>query len=157
MAWDFLPVNPNEVRQIEVIRGPASAIWGANALSGVVNFITKTPRELAGSSFTIGVGTFGREVNDNGRGNGALWYVNGTHAAAANDRWAYKLSAGWSRPRRDGRARKGRSPTPLNTPYPAFANTGHAAAEVRHPRRLRRARRAPTSCRSPPASPAPRA
>ncbi len=73
VAWDFLPVNPNEVRQIEVIRGPASAVWGANALSGVVNFITKTPREMAGSSFTMGVGTFGREVKDNGAGNGSLW------------------------------------------------------------------------------------
>ncbi len=54
VAWDFLPINPNEVRQIEVIRGPASAVWGANALSGVVNFITKTPREMQGTSFTHG-------------------------------------------------------------------------------------------------------
>lgn len=73
VAWDFLPINPNEIRQIEVIRGPASAVWGANALSGVVNFITKTPREMAGTSFTMGVGTFGREVNDNGADNGTMW------------------------------------------------------------------------------------
>ena len=123
VAWDFLPVNPNEVRQIEVIRGPASAIWGANALSGVVNFITKTPRELAGSSFTMGVGTFGREVDDNGRGNGSLWYMNGTHAAAANDRWSYKLSAGWFT--QDAMARpEGTIDNAANTPYPAFANSG---------------------------------
>ena len=32
VAWDLLPMNPNEIRQIEVIRGPASAVWGANAL-----------------------------------------------------------------------------------------------------------------------------
>src|SRR5688500_819468 len=38
VAWDLLPVNPNELRQIEVIRGPASAVWGANAMNGVVNF-----------------------------------------------------------------------------------------------------------------------
>ena len=31
-----------------------------------------------------------------------MWYVNGTTAVAANDRWSYKLSAGWYRPRRDG-------------------------------------------------------
>ena len=123
VAWDFLPVNPNEVRQIEVIRGPASAVWGANALSGVVNFITKTPREMAGSSFTLGVGTFGREVNDNGAGNGSLWYFNGTHAAAVNDRWSYKLSAGAlgqdALPRPTGTI-----PNALNTPYPSFANSG---------------------------------
>ena len=123
VAWDFLPVNPNELRQIEVIRGPASAVWGANALSGVVNFITKTPRELAGTSFTMGVGTFGREVDDNGRGNGSLWYMNGTHAAAANDRWSYKVSAGWFT--QDAMARpEGTIDNALNTPYPAFANTG---------------------------------
>ena len=44
----LLPVNPSEIKQIEVIRGPASAVWGANALTGVVNVITKTPREFAG-------------------------------------------------------------------------------------------------------------
>ncbi|MEZ5421413.1 MAG: TonB-dependent receptor, partial [Vicinamibacterales bacterium] len=123
VAWDFLPVNPNEIRQIEVIRGPASAVWGANALSGVVNFITKTPREMAGTSFTMGVGSFGREVADNGRSGGALWYVNGTHAAAVNDRWAYKISAGAlaqdALPRPEGAINN-----PQKTPYPFFANSG---------------------------------
>ncbi|MBP7778210.1 MAG: TonB-dependent receptor [Acidobacteria bacterium] len=123
VAWDFLPVNPNEIRQIEVIRGPASAVWGANALSGVVNFITKTPREMAGTSFTMGVGSFGRDVNDNGRGNGSLWYFNGTHAAAVNDRWAYKISAGAlaqdALPRPQGLINN-----PQQTPYPFFANSG---------------------------------
>ena len=47
VMWDFVPTNPREIKQIEVIRGPASAVWGANAMSGVVNVITKTPRELA--------------------------------------------------------------------------------------------------------------
>ena len=50
VAWDFLPVNTNEIKQIEVIRGPASAVWGANALTGVVNVITKSPREILGES-----------------------------------------------------------------------------------------------------------
>src|SRR6185503_2976757 len=45
VMWDFLPVNLNEIKQIEVIRGPASAVWGANAMNGVVNVITKSPRE----------------------------------------------------------------------------------------------------------------
>ena len=38
--------QPAEIKQIEVIRGPASAVWGANALTGVVNVITKSPREM---------------------------------------------------------------------------------------------------------------
>ena len=37
-----------DIKQIEVVRGPASAVWGANALTGVVNIITKTPRESPG-------------------------------------------------------------------------------------------------------------
>ena len=47
IMWDFMPANLFEIKQVEVIRGPASAVWGANAMTGVVNVITKTPREIA--------------------------------------------------------------------------------------------------------------
>ena len=60
VMWDFLPVNFNEVKQIEVIRGPASAVWGANALYGVVNVITKSPREMQGTTAVAGFGGFDR-------------------------------------------------------------------------------------------------
>src|SRR5688572_20856706 len=90
VMWDFLPVNLNEIKQIEVIRGPASAVWGANALHGVINVITKTPREMQGTTATFGVGAFERT---GGQDAGALWYLSGTHAAAINERWAFKLSA----------------------------------------------------------------
>src|SRR5262245_28640604 len=33
VMWDLVPTNPDEIRQIEVIRGPASAVWGANAMN----------------------------------------------------------------------------------------------------------------------------
>jgi outer membrane receptor protein involved in Fe transport len=91
VMWDFLPVNLNEIKQVEVIRGPASAVWGANALNGVVNVITKSPREMQGTSAVLGFGTFDRA---DGEDSGSLWYISGTHAAAINDRWAFKLSAG---------------------------------------------------------------
>ena len=55
VMWDFLPVNFNEVKQIEVIRGPASAVWGANALYGVVNVISKTPQGAEGHERDIRV------------------------------------------------------------------------------------------------------
>ena len=48
VLWDFVPTSPADIKQIEVVRGPASAVWGANALTGVVNIITKSPREAAG-------------------------------------------------------------------------------------------------------------
>src|SRR5207244_4927533 len=63
VMWDLVPSNPNDIKQIEVIRGPASALWGANAMNGVVNVITSSPRELAAehpTSVTIGLGTFER-------------------------------------------------------------------------------------------------
>jgi outer membrane receptor protein involved in Fe transport len=96
VMWDFLPVNLNEIKQIEVIRGPASAVWGANALNGVVNVITKSPREMQGTSAILGVGGFDRPPNGTGgsTGSGTLFYISGTHAQAVNDRVAFKLSAG---------------------------------------------------------------
>lgn len=126
VMWDLVPTSPNDIRQIEVIRGPASAVWGANAMSGVVNVITKTPRELAaqgGTSLTVGVGAFNRNVADSGTDSGSLFYVNGSHAEAVNDRWAFKLSAGYFT--QDPLARPvGAIANSFRTPYPPFTNNG---------------------------------
>ncbi len=128
VMWDFMPANANEIRQIEVIRGPASAVWGANALSGVVNIITKTPRELAGTSFTMGAGSFGRQFYGNGVRNGSLVYGNITHAQAINDKWAYKLSLGTYQSEPFGRP-SGAIPGGTIA-YPAFKNTGTSQPKV---------------------------
>jgi outer membrane receptor for ferrienterochelin and colicins len=126
VMWDLVPNNANEIKQIEVIRGPASAVWGANAMSGVVNVITMSPRELAaagGSSVTIGAGFFDRDASGADHGSGALFSVNGTHAEAVNDRWSYKLSAGYFA--QDALPRPtGTIPNSFNTPYPPYANSG---------------------------------
>ncbi len=129
VAYDLLPLNPNEIKQIEVIRGPASAVWGANALNGVINFISKTPRELDGNSMTMTFGGFDRDVNNSGEGAGTLFGINGTHARAVNDRWAYKISAGGYTS--DAFARPtGTIPNAQNTPYPAFQNQGTTQPKV---------------------------
>ncbi len=39
--WHALPVTLDDIERIEVIRGPASSVYGANAFAGVVNIITK--------------------------------------------------------------------------------------------------------------------
>jgi iron complex outermembrane receptor protein len=127
VMWDLVPTSTHEIKQIEVIRGPASAVWGANAMSGVVNVITMSPRELAtggaGSSFTIGAGYFDRDATGVDNSTGALFYVNGTHAQAVNDRWSYKLSAGYfgqdALPRPTGTINNS-----FNTPYPPYVNSG---------------------------------
>ncbi|MBA3885169.1 MAG: TonB-dependent receptor [Acidobacteria bacterium] len=123
VMWDLMPVNFDEIKQIEVIRGPASAVWGANAMHGVVNVITKTPREMQGTSATLGFGSFDRRVGGSGPGAGGLWFVNGTHAQAIDDRWAYKLSAGGYS--QDPMARPtGTIPGSPGTQYPNYTNMG---------------------------------
>jgi len=87
--WDSIPTDMSEIKQMEVVRGPASAVWGAYALNGVVNIITKPPREMLGTTVTMGVGTFDRSGGAAETDRGALYYVSGTHAQAVNDRWAF--------------------------------------------------------------------
>ena len=135
VMWDLVPTNPNDIKQIEVIRGPASAVWGANAMSGVVNVITRSPREIAATAanqFTVGVGAFNRNVtgvNAAGTGvtsdqsTGSLFYVNGAHAEAVNQHWAYKVTAGFLT--QDPLPRPiGVIPNIFKTPYQPFANVG---------------------------------
>ena len=124
VMWDFLPINLNEIKQVEVIRGPASAVWGANALYGVVNVITKSPREMPGTSVTFGLGTFDRSADGRDEGNGSLVYFSGTHAQAINDRWSFKVSGGGYS--QDALLRpSGTIPgAPGQTQYPDYHNNG---------------------------------
>ncbi len=127
VMWDFLPVNLNEIKQIEIIRGPASAVWGANALYGVVNVISKSPREMQGTSAAFGFGGF---AGANGQDGGPLWYASGTHAQAINDRWAFKLSAGaysqdpFARPTGTIPCDRPEVCVVPTTTYPPYTNTG---------------------------------
>lgn len=41
--WSAIPVELNEIRQIEIVRGPNTALFGFNATSGVVNIVTMNP------------------------------------------------------------------------------------------------------------------
>lgn len=55
-VWGDLPVQ--NVARIEVIRGPGSALYGADAFAGVINVITKTATEIGGSEVGLKVGSF---------------------------------------------------------------------------------------------------
>jgi len=57
--WKGLPVTLPEIKQIEVIKGPVSALYGFNAFDGVVNIITKSPEEMKGSTLQMGGGEIG--------------------------------------------------------------------------------------------------
>jgi len=39
-------VDPELIKQVEILRGPASSIYGSDAIGGVVSFVTKTPNDL---------------------------------------------------------------------------------------------------------------
>ena len=99
--WDLIPVDPADIDQIEVVRGPASAVWGANAFTGVVNVITKSPRLAQGSSVLMTLGRFDRDEGSRaGDGPGMSYGVSTTLSRAASERVAYRLSASYfaSRP-----------------------------------------------------------
>ena len=122
VMWDFLPIQPEEIRQIEVIRSPASAVWGANAMSGVVNVISKSPREMRGTSLGIRFGQFDRTPVDQPYDGGGLFSVDVTHAAAVSDRFAYKISAGFLT--QEAFLRPSGTIPGTDTAYPDFANKG---------------------------------
>jgi iron complex outermembrane receptor protein len=97
VLWDFVP-NPasGDIKQIEVVRGPASVVWGANALTGVVNVITKSPREHEGFGLTLGAGLFSRAGGSrDADGGGQQYNGNFSFANAINETWSYKLTAGY--------------------------------------------------------------
>ncbi len=54
--WTAFPIVLEEIEQIEVIRGPGSSIWGANAFNGVVNIITRKPEDTPGVSVSATAG-----------------------------------------------------------------------------------------------------
>ncbi len=55
LVWGGMPVE--SISRIEVIRGPGSSIYGADAFSGVINIITKTPQELEGVAVGVRAGS----------------------------------------------------------------------------------------------------
>ena len=57
MAWPTIPVQLREIRQIEVVKGPNSALYGFNAVSGVINIITYDPLRERVNSVAVRAGT----------------------------------------------------------------------------------------------------
>src|SRR5712691_524841 len=55
--WEVQDTLLEDVDRIEVIRGPGGTLWGANAVNGVVNIITKNARDTQGALVTGGGGT----------------------------------------------------------------------------------------------------
>jgi iron complex outermembrane recepter protein len=61
--WDMLDVLPENIERIEVISGPGATLWGANAVNGVINIITRPSSDTQGGVLTLGAGNFARDVS----------------------------------------------------------------------------------------------
>jgi iron complex outermembrane receptor protein len=72
--WDQQQVMVDDIERIEVISGPAGTIWGANAVNGVINVITRNAHDTQGGLARLDVGTpnaggavrYGGKFGDNG-------------------------------------------------------------------------------------------
>lgn len=60
--WDMLDVLPENIDHIEVISGPGAALWGANAVNGVINIITLPSSQTQGGLLTLGAGNIERDA-----------------------------------------------------------------------------------------------
>jgi iron complex outermembrane receptor protein len=94
--WQALSIGVEDIQRIEVVRGPGSALYGADAFNGVVNIITKKPGE-GKNGISGGYGTQAAT-------HGSLW------ASGRENEFAWRLAAGydylprWSREVPNGRA-----------------------------------------------------
>lgn len=83
--WDVQDLLLADVERIEVIRGPGATLWGANAVNGVINIITKQARDTQGTHLLGGAGTEERAF-------GGV-----RHGAPIEDWGAYRLYAKYDR------------------------------------------------------------
>lgn len=60
--WSVQDIPLSDIDRIEVTRGPGGAVWGANAVNGVVNVITKSASETTGATILLGAGTEERGI-----------------------------------------------------------------------------------------------
>ena len=72
--WDMQNVMLDDVERIEVVRGSGGTLWGANAVNGVINIITKSAKDTQGTLVTaaggnelLGMGSarYGGKLNEN--------------------------------------------------------------------------------------------
>lgn len=82
--WDSFSVGLHEIDRIEVVKSPASSLYGANAYSGIINIITQSPSQLKGTTLHLTAGTRNTLI-------GSLIHA----GEAANKKIRYKISAEW--------------------------------------------------------------
>ena len=84
--WQTLSEPLEDLGQIEVIRGPGSALYGPNAYNGVINITTPDARDVVGTKFTLGGGELTTARAD--LRHAGLWL---------HDRLGYRVNVGYTR------------------------------------------------------------
>jgi iron complex outermembrane receptor protein len=91
--WDTIEVPLEDIERIEVIRGPGGTVWGANAVNGVINVITKSAKETHGGMVVLGGGNvdeefgtlqYGGTIEGKTDYRAYVKYTNGDHAPGIN-------------------------------------------------------------------------
>lgn len=100
--WDVQNTLLEDIKRIEVIRGPGATLWGSNAMNGVINIITKSAADTQGGLVKLGVGNkerfqgglrYGGEISQTTKGRSYLIYNNRdsydlySDNRSANDDW----------------------------------------------------------------------
>jgi iron complex outermembrane recepter protein len=93
--WEDLDIPLSEVERIEIVRGPGGALWGANAVNGVINILTRRPQPTPGGTVDLGVETGEQWIAAAGEG---AWGAHGAYRVwgAANEAEALARSDGGS-------------------------------------------------------------
>lgn len=60
-GFDFAGLTTDNVERVEIVRGPASALYGSDAVAGVIHVITRTGRGAAHATLALEGGSFGRQ------------------------------------------------------------------------------------------------
>jgi iron complex outermembrane receptor protein len=100
--WDAQDVALEDVERVEVISGPGATLWGANAVNGVINIITRRSAESPGGDVAVGGGNL--EKNATARiagsvGNDAAFriYAKGFERASFDSPSGVSADDGWSK------------------------------------------------------------
>ena len=82
VLWESLPVTMGEIKRIEIVKGPGSAIWGGNAYSGIINIVTRRPVEALGTTASVSYGEKNTQIGS---------VIHGDRKGSTS----YMISAGW--------------------------------------------------------------